>query len=42
MFFVQRFKILTTPWCDTQLTLNGITAEPAQVRLTESKEGEEV
>lgn len=34
--------ILTTPWRDTQRNLNGIVTEPAQVRLTASKEGEEV
>lgn len=36
-------KILTTPWRDTQRNLNGgVILEPAQVRLTASKEGEEV
>ncbi|XP_058458136.1 sodium-dependent dopamine transporter isoform X1 [Malaya genurostris] len=40
--FRQRMKILTTPWRDHQLAVNGITTEPAQVRLTNSDEGEEV
>ncbi|XP_055603109.1 sodium-dependent dopamine transporter [Uranotaenia lowii] len=40
--FKQRIKILTTPWRDQQLAINGVTTEPAQVRLTNSDEGEEV
>ncbi|XP_050074035.1 sodium-dependent dopamine transporter isoform X2 [Anopheles maculipalpis] len=40
--FRQRMKILTTPWRDQQLAVNGVTIEPAQVRLTHSDEGEEV
>lgn len=35
-------KILTTPWRDQQLAVNGMAAEPAQVRLTHTDEGEEV
>lgn len=38
----QRFRILTTPWRDTQRNVNGIVVEQVQVRLTTSKEGEEV
>uniref|UniRef100_A0A8W7P4X4 Transporter n=1 Tax=Anopheles coluzzii TaxID=1518534 RepID=A0A8W7P4X4_ANOCL len=38
----QRFKILTTPWRDQQMAVNGVSIEPAQVRLTHSDEGEEV
>ncbi|XP_037045046.1 sodium-dependent dopamine transporter isoform X1 [Bradysia coprophila] len=37
----QRLRILTTPWRDTQRNVNGIIVEQ-QVRLTTSKEGEEV
>ncbi|XP_055625133.1 sodium-dependent dopamine transporter isoform X2 [Toxorhynchites rutilus septentrionalis] len=40
--FIQRIKILTTPWRDQQLAVNGVTTEPAQVRLTNTDEGEEV
>ncbi|XP_050094668.1 sodium-dependent dopamine transporter [Anopheles aquasalis] len=40
--FRQRMKILTTPWRDQQLAVNGMATEPAQVRLTHSDEGEEV
>ncbi|XP_052861017.1 sodium-dependent dopamine transporter [Anopheles cruzii] len=40
--FRQRMKILTTPWRDQQMAVNGVTTEPAQVRLTHSDEGEEV
>uniref|UniRef100_A0A182QPG6 Transporter n=1 Tax=Anopheles farauti TaxID=69004 RepID=A0A182QPG6_9DIPT len=40
--FRQRIKILTTPWRDQQMAVNGVTIEPAQVRLTHSDEGEEV
>lgn len=40
--FLQRMKILTTPWRDQQMAVNGVTTEPAQVRLTNSDEGEEV
>ncbi|XP_055531694.1 sodium-dependent dopamine transporter isoform X2 [Wyeomyia smithii] len=40
--FRQRLKTLTTPWRDQQLAVNGVTTEPAQVRLTNSDEGEEV
>lgn len=39
---LQRLKKLTTPWRDRQTSINGISIEPAQVRLTASKEGEEV
>ena len=35
-------RILTTPWRDSQRNMNGVITEPAQVRLTASKEGEEV
>ncbi|EAT37969.1 AAEL010106-PA [Aedes aegypti] len=38
----QRFVILTTPWRDQQMSVNGVMVEPAQVRLTNSDEGEEV
>lgn len=40
--FLKRIKILTTPWRDTQSRLNGVAIEPAQIRLTESPEGEDV
>ncbi|XP_058053644.1 sodium-dependent dopamine transporter [Anopheles bellator] len=40
--FRKRMKILTTPWRDQQMAVNGVTTEPAQVRLTHSDEGEEV
>uniref|UniRef100_A0A182NI32 Transporter n=1 Tax=Anopheles dirus TaxID=7168 RepID=A0A182NI32_9DIPT len=40
--FRQRMKILTTPWRDQQMAVNGVTIEPAQVRLTHSDDGEEV
>ena len=40
--FMERLKILTTPVKDQMLqNMNGITTEPAQVRLTDTK-GEEV
>lgn len=38
----ERLKILTTPWQDQQASLNGVTTEPAQVRLTAAKEAEDV
>ncbi|XP_011204882.2 sodium-dependent dopamine transporter isoform X1 [Bactrocera dorsalis] len=38
----QRLKILTTPWRDQQVSVNGVTAEATQVRLTDAKEGAEV
>ncbi|CAD7077168.1 unnamed protein product [Hermetia illucens] len=38
----KRLRTLTTPWRDQQTNLNGVTTEPTQVRLTASKEGEEV
>ncbi|XP_036331898.1 sodium-dependent dopamine transporter [Rhagoletis pomonella] len=38
----QRLKILTTPWRDQQVSINGVTAEATQVRLTDAKEGAEV
>ncbi|XP_037953166.1 sodium-dependent dopamine transporter [Teleopsis dalmanni] len=38
----QRLRILTTPWRDQQVSINGITAEATQVRLTDAKEGAEV
>lgn len=41
----QRFKFLTTPWCDQQALANGVTAESVQIRLmatnVESKNGGE-
>lgn len=40
--FKKRLRTLTTPWRDQQTNLNGVTTEPTQVRLTASKEGEEV
>ncbi|XP_029726543.2 sodium-dependent dopamine transporter isoform X1 [Aedes albopictus] len=40
--FRQRLVILTTPWRDQQMSVNGVMVEPAQVRLTNSDEGEEV
>ncbi|XP_062553443.1 sodium-dependent dopamine transporter isoform X1 [Armigeres subalbatus] len=40
--FRQRLIILTTPWRDQQMSVNGVMTEPAQVRLTNSDEGEEV
>lgn len=40
--FVQRIKILTTPWRDQQIISNGITVDQAQVRLTIDKDGEDV
>ncbi|XP_065082711.1 sodium-dependent dopamine transporter isoform X2 [Ochlerotatus camptorhynchus] len=40
--FRQRMIILTTPWRDQQMAVNGVTTEPAQVRLTNTDEGEEV
>jgi solute carrier family 6 dopamine transporter-like protein 3 len=40
--FRQRLTILTTPWCDLQLPLNGVTTEPAQVRLTSTEGSEDV
>lgn len=39
--FKQRLVTLTTPWRDQQTPVNGVI-EAAQVRLTASKEGEEV
>ncbi|XP_055919473.1 sodium-dependent dopamine transporter [Eupeodes corollae] len=38
----QRFRILTTPWRDHQIAINGVTVERTQVRLTASKDGAEV
>jgi solute carrier family 6 (neurotransmitter transporter, dopamine) member 3 len=41
--FLERIRILTTPVCDQVLSnVNGVTTEPAQVRLTTNAEGEEV
>ncbi|XP_013114675.1 sodium-dependent dopamine transporter [Stomoxys calcitrans] len=38
----QRLRILTTPWRDQQLSVNGVTADATQVRLTDTKEASEV
>lgn len=41
--FCERLRILTTPVKDQVLqNVNGVTTEPAQVRLTTNTEGEEV
>ncbi|CAO1367739.1 unnamed protein product [Diamesa serratosioi] len=39
--FLERLKILTTPVKDQQVNINGISVEPAQVRLTNA-EGDDV
>lgn len=38
----QRLRILTTPWRDQQVSVNGVTADATQVRLTDTKEASEV
>ncbi|KAM7342476.1 sodium-dependent dopamine transporter isoform 2-T3 [Cochliomyia hominivorax] len=38
----QRLRILTTPWRDQQVSVNGVTADATQVRLSDTKEASEV
>ncbi|XP_067010554.1 sodium-dependent dopamine transporter isoform X2 [Anabrus simplex] len=42
--FVQRMKFLTTPWRDQQMAaaMNGVQADPTQVRLTANTEADNV
>ncbi|XP_055320970.1 sodium-dependent dopamine transporter [Sitodiplosis mosellana] len=40
--FRQRIRKLTTPWRDRRPSVNGVVTEPAQIRLTSAKAGEDV